>query len=129
MKTTIATLLIALFVAPPAFAAQKTIQPAMETAAFKQMAAAIPIGTRVKLQTTSGRRMTATLMAVDDEGVIVKRVSRVPEPAVSIPFSELARLEREQKGGFSIGKALGVGVAAGAGAILTMFFIAMSLSD
>jgi hypothetical protein len=73
--------------------------------------------------------MTATLLAIDDDGVIVKRASRVPEPAVTIPFSELARLERDQKGGFSLGKALGVGLAAGAGAILTLFFITIAIDD
>jgi hypothetical protein len=128
MKT-ITVILAGLLIAQPAIAAQKAISPAMEATAFRQMAAAIPVGTRLKLQTTSGRRMTATLLAIDDDGVIVKRASRVPEPAVTIPFSELARLERDQKGGFSLGKALGVGLAAGAGAILTLFFITIAIDD
>jgi hypothetical protein len=129
MDRIISTAIIALLIAQPALASQKNITPAMEAAAFKQMAAAIPVGSRVKLQTMAGRRMTATLIAVDDDGVIVKRASRLPEPAMTIPFSELARLERDQKGGFSLGKAIGVGLAAGAGAILTLFFIALSIDD
>jgi hypothetical protein len=129
MKRIISAMVIVLLIAQPVFASQKNITPAMEATAFRQMARAIPVGSRVKLQTTSGRRMTATLMGVDDDGVIVKRASRLPEPAVAIPFSEIARLERDQKGGFSLGKAIGVGLAAGAGAILTLFFIAMSIDD
>ena len=129
MKILTSAFLIAFLGVQPAVASQKNITPALEAAAFKQMAAAIPVGSRVKLQTTSGRRMTATLMAVDDDGVIVKRASRLPEAAVTIAFSELARLERDQKSGFSLGKAIGVGLAAGAGAILTLFFIAMSIGD
>ena len=66
--------------------------------------------------------MTATLMSVSDDAIVVKRESRVPEPAVTIRFDELARLERDdRKGGFTVGKAIGVGLAAGAGAILTFF--------
>jgi hypothetical protein len=68
-------------------------------------------------------------MAVTDEAIVVKRDARVPEPAVTIRFEELARLERSERGGFSVAKAIGVGLAAGAGAILTMFAIAMSLDD
>lgn len=126
----VTTLLIAFVVAAtPALAAQKDVTPAMEAAALKQMAAAVPLGTRVKLQTTSGRRLTATLMAVTDDGVVVKRATRVPEAAVSVPFAELARFERDDKRGMSIGKALGIGLAAGGGAILTLFVIALSISD
>ena len=94
------------------------------------MAAAIPLGSRVKLQIREGRRMTATLMSVSDEAIVVKRESRLPEPAVTIRFDELARLQRDERnGGFTIAKAIGVGLAAGVGAILTLFAIAVSLDD
>ena len=75
----------------------------------------------------SGRRLTATLLAVDADAILVKRDARVPEPAVTIAFSELAQLQRDQKSGFGLAKAIGIGVAAGAGAILTMFAIALAL--
>jgi hypothetical protein len=75
----------------------------------------------------SGRRLTAMLLAVEADGIVVKRDARVPEPAVTIPFSELAQLQRDQKSGFTVAKAIGVGLAAGVGAILTIFAIAVSL--
>ena len=93
------------------------------------LASAIPLGSRVKLQTKAGRRLTATLMSVSDEAVIVQRASRVPEPAMTVPFGELARLQRDERNGFSVGKAIGIGLASGAGAILTLFAIAMSIDD
>ena len=129
MKFAISTVFVVLFSVDAMFAAQKNVTPVIEAAAFRRMAAAIPVGSRVKLQTTSGRRMTATLMAADDDGVIVKRASRMPEPAVTIAYTELARLERDEKSGFSFGKAIGVGLAAGGGAVLTLFLIAMSIGD
>ena len=125
--TTLATLLA--FGPTIAAASQREATMAEETKAAQHMAAAIPLGSRVKVQSRSGRRMTATLMAVTDEAIVVKRDARVPEPAVTIRFEELARLERSERGGFSVAKAIGVGLAAGAGAILTMFAIAMSLDD
>ena len=112
-----------------AAASQREATRAEEINAAQQMAAAIPLGSRVKVQSRSGRRMTATLMAVTDDAIVVKRQARVPEPAVTIRFDELARLERSERHGVSVVKAMGVGLAAGAGAILTMFAIAMSLDD
>lgn len=118
--------------AGPAYAAasQREATTAEEVKALKEMAAVIPLGSRVKVHTREGRRLTATLMSVTDESIVVKRESRVPEPAVTIRFDELARLQRDERsGGFTVGKAIGVGLAAGAGAILTLFAIMVSLGD
>ena len=110
-------------------AAQKEATTVEEAQAVRAMAAAIPLGSRVKVQTNE-RRMTATLMNVTDEAIVVKRESRVPEPAVTIRFDELTRLQRDdRKGALNIGKAIGIGLAAGAGAILTLFMIALSFDD
>ena len=132
MRMLIALLIVGLTGAGPtaAVVAQRDVTAGEEIAALKRMAAAIPPGARVRVHLANGRRMTATLMSVSDEGVVVKRHSRVPEPALAIRFDELARLQRDDRGGgFSLGKAVGVGLAAGAGAILTMFAIALSLDD
>jgi hypothetical protein len=113
-------------IAPP-LVAQQPVSLDVETAAMRQVAAAIPLGTRVKVQTRSGRRLTATMLGVEADAIVVKRDARVPEPAVTIPFSEVAQLQRDRKSGFNLAKAIGIGIAAGAGAILTMFAIAVSL--
>jgi hypothetical protein len=121
--------ILALALTPSMVLGQQSLSTEDETAAFKKLASAIPPGTRLKIRTKDGRRMTATLMAADEHRIVVKRDARVPEPAVGIGFAELARLERAQKGGFSVGKALGIGLAAGAGAILTLFAIAVTIDD
>ena len=121
--------ILALVLTPSSVVGQQPLSAEAEAAAFRQLAAAIPPGTRVKVRMKDGRRMTATLMAADEHRIVVKRDARVPEPAVGIELGELSRLERDQKGGFSVGKALGIGLAAGAGAILTMFAIAMTIDD
>jgi hypothetical protein len=130
LRIAVVLISVAAIGAVPAVArAQQTLSSEAEIAAFKQLAAGIPLGSRIKVQSRDGRSLTATLMAVTDEAIVVKRESRVPEPAVSVPFAELTRLRLEGRSGFSIGKAIGVGLAAGVGAILTLFAIAVSIGD
>lgn len=129
MKTITTFVLIAVLLTTGLAHAQQPLSAQDEAAAFKELAANIPPGSRVTVESRDGRRLTATLMAVGEDGIVVKRESRVPEAAVSIPFAQLTRLRRDTKSGFSIGKAIGIGLAAGVGAILTMFAIAVSIGD
>jgi hypothetical protein len=70
--------------------------------------------------------MTGTLMRVDGGGVLVKKNTRLPEPAVAIAFSDLSRLERHHdSGGINVAKAMGIALAAGAGVVFTLFAIAL----
>lgn len=108
---------------------QKTVTTDVEAKALREMATAIPLGSRVKAQTSEGKRFTGTLMSVTADAVIIKKRTRLPEPAVTIPFVELARLELQVNEGMSVGKVLGVGLAAGAGAILTLFAFVAALDD
>ena len=111
------------------WASQKTVTTDVESKALRDMAAAIPLGARVKAQTTEGTRVNGTLMSVTSDAVIIKKKTRLPEPAVTIAFAELARLELQANEGMSIGKVLGIGLAAGAGAILTLFAFVAALDD
>ena len=132
MRAAVVMILATLIGGNPAIAvaSQRAATSAEEVRALQAMAAAIPPGSRVKLHTREGRRMTATLMSTTADAIIVKRDSRVPEPAFTIRFDELARLQREERsGGVSLAKAVGIGLATGAAAILTMFAIAMSIDD
>jgi hypothetical protein len=74
-----------------------------------------------------GTRVSGTLMRVDDTSILVKRNARVPEPALTVPFDRVANLERDHGGGFSWGKAVGIGLGGGVGAILTMLVIALQI--
>ena len=123
------TVVVALVLAAPVAHAQNALGRDAEISAFRQLAAGIPAGSRIKVRTTDGQRLTATLMAVEAEQVVVKRLSRVPEPAVAIAFADLAELRRDERAGFGVGKAIGIGLAAGVGAILTLFAIAATIED
>jgi hypothetical protein len=99
-----------------------------EAAAWQQVAASIPLGSKIKVQTNEGRRYSGTLMAVDGNALMVKRNTRRPEPALTVPFTDVAKLERDQPGGGThIAKAIGVGLAAGAGVFFSLILIALQM--
>jgi hypothetical protein len=98
---------------------------AQEADAWRKVAETIPLGSRVKVQTYEGKRLSGTLMRVDSSAIVVKRNTRRPEPPVTITFDNLSRLERDQNGGSSLAKAAAVGLAAGAGVVLSLFLIAL----
>jgi small nuclear ribonucleoprotein (snRNP)-like protein len=100
---------------------------AQEAADWRKVAEVIPLGSKVKVQTVDGKRVSGTLMRVDETSIMVKRNTRLPEPGVAIQFSNVGNLERDQAKGFHLGKALAIGAATGAGFILTMFAIAVQL--
>jgi hypothetical protein len=132
MRATVIMVVAALIGGNPvmAVASQRAATSAEEVKALQEMAAAIPLGSRVKVHTREGRRMTATLMSTTADAIVVQRDSRVPEPAVTIRFDELARLQRDERsGGISLAKGIGIGVTTAAAAILTVFAIAMSIDD
>ena len=57
-----------------------------EATAWRQVAEAIPLGSKVKIQTLENERLSGTLMRVDGTSVMVKRNTRRPEPARTIAF-------------------------------------------
>ena len=98
-----------------------------EAVAWQRVAEAIPLGSKVKVQIANGDRISGTLMSVTADSVQVKRNARRPEPAVTVAFRDMARIERDHGSNANIGKAIAVGLAAGAGVILGLFAIALQL--
>jgi hypothetical protein len=100
--------------------------PPAVTAAFIK---AVPLGTRVRLTLTDGRKLKGTLMVVEEDAIIVRPRTRVPEPAQTIPLTRIATIEAEREGG-GMGRAVAVGAAVGAGAAIGVFLaILVALSD
>jgi hypothetical protein len=119
MKTIAVALIASLILATGAFA--------QEAQAWRKVAEAIPLGTKVSVQTLDGRRVKGTLMRVDDTTVHVKKHTRIPEAPAIVAFDQIGNIERENGGGMGWGKAIGLGVGAGAAAILTIMAIAFQL--
>ena len=100
---------------------------AQEANDWRQVADSVPLGSRVKVQTVDGRRINGTLMRVDSTQMLLKRNSRYPEPAIKVAFTDVAKIERHKDGGFNVAKAIAIGAAAGAGAMVTLILFAMQL--
>jgi hypothetical protein len=102
---------------------------AQETNSWRKVAETIPLGSRVKVQTLEGRNITGTLMRVDGDAILVKRNTRRPEPAITLAFDEMSRLERDQNGGggVNVAKAFGIALATGGAIVLSLFLVALQL--
>jgi hypothetical protein len=106
-------------------AGTSTTYASQEAVAWKEVANAIPLGSKVRIHTLDGERMSGTLMRVGADAVLLKKNTRRPVPAVAVPFADIARLERDRGNGVNVGKAIAVGLAAGAGVVLSLFAIAL----
>jgi hypothetical protein len=118
MRVTAIGLIVSLMMATSAFAQQ-------EAAAWRKVAETIQLGSKVAVHTIDGKRIKGTLMRVDDASVMVKKNTRIPEAPVTVTFEQMSNIERDRGNSMNWAKALGVGAAAGAGAILTIFVIAL----
>lgn len=85
----------------------------------------LPIGSRVRASLIGGTTVRGTLMNAADEGIVVQQRTRIPEPPVDIPIEQISAVEIENPAG--TGRAIGIGVASGAGAALGVFLILVAL--
>lgn len=85
----------------------------VDPALVRAMAERIPAGARVRLTLTDGRQMKAVIVGVDEQDVVVRERTRIPEPPIRIPSDRITSIELDRGMGF--GKALAIGVAIGVG--------------
>ena len=111
----------------PAGAQENRTRAVDDPAITRQFVSKLPIGSVVKIDLVSGEKLTATLMVVTPTDIVVKPKTRVPEPARTMPFDQVARIE--PKGGSSVAKAIAIGAATGAAAFFGIWLFAVSVSD
>ena len=110
-------------VSAPAIAEAQVSRP-MSTLAG-EFVSKLPIGTKTKLRLDDGRKIKATLMSIEDDAVVVKVNTRLPEPPLRIELSRIVDADIER--GAHLGRAIGTGAAAGAGAALGVFFLLVAI--
>ena len=74
----------------------------------------------------SGRRdskRTCRMIKGTDQSIFVQPKTRIAEPVVEIPMTDVLQVTPERHGGNSVGRAIGAGAAAGAAATLAIFLI------
>jgi hypothetical protein len=102
----------------------------VDTATMADYLQRLPAGSKVRVEQTDGRSMRGTLMKSSAEGIVVQLNTRVAEPPIDIPVSQIARVTVDSGGGMSTGKAIGIGIASGVGAFFAILaIIAASFND
>ncbi len=86
----------------------------------------LPIGTNTKLRLEDGRTIKATLMTIENDAVVVRVNTRLPEPPLRIELSRIVDADID-RGGANLGRAIAAGTAAGAGAALGVFFLLVAI--
>jgi hypothetical protein len=89
----------------------------------------IPPGSAVRLQFANGREMRGTLMKASDQNVVVQPRTRVPEPPLDIPLSDVMGVALESKKGGSLARSIGIGAAVGVGAAVGFILILIAALD
>ena len=82
----------------------------------------LPIGSRVRVHLVDGRQERGTLMDATAERLVIQPRTRIPERPVQIPIDRVAAVELERGNG-SVARAIGIGIAAGAGAFFGILLL------
>ena len=89
----------------------------------------IPLGSPVLVQFTNGREMRGTLMKATDQNVFIQPKTRIPEPALEIPLSEVMGVSLESKKGGSVATSIAIGAGVGVGAAVGFILILIAALD
>lgn len=103
--------------------------PTRDTWITREYAEKLPVGTKVKVERRDGKSFTATFMGVEGDAVRLQRRTRIPEPPIVIPLSELAVLAVDDRGGGGAVKNALVGAAVGAGTFFFLLLLAAAAWD
>jgi len=113
MKRLMSLVTILALVAPTAALAQAGVSVSRDRDYWMAYISKLPIGSTVRVRTIDGKRLTAVLAVVDDNGITLEQHTRVPEPPRQIAYEHIQQLE--PKGNTSsVAKAVGIGTAVGA---------------
>jgi len=84
----------------------------------------LPPGTEVRVGRSNGHAVRGTLIKGTGDSIFVQPKTRIAEPVVEIPMTDVLQVTFERHGGGnSVGRAIGAGAAAGAAATLAIFLI------
>lgn len=83
-------------------------------------------GTTVRIERAQGRAIRGTLMRANGTSLFVQPRTRIPEPPIEVPLSEVLSVVPDTGNGNTVAKAIGIGAAAGAAAALTVFLIILA---
>jgi len=95
--------------------AQATRPAVQDNALLADYVQLIPAGSKVRVERTNGGTLRGTLMKTSPDALVVQKNTRVPEPPVEVPLSQVTRVTLDT-GSSSVGKTVAISVGAGVGA-------------
>ena len=82
----------------------------------------LPPGSRVRVETSTGRSIRGTLLQATDDVVAIERHTRIPEPPVRVGMNEVTRVTVDAPSGGGA-RAMVIGAAIGAGAAVGLLWL------
>jgi len=104
-----------------------SLDPASTRRVLVEYAQSLPRGADVRVSRSNGHSLRGTLMKATDQSLFIQPKTRLPEPAVEIPFNEVLEVTPQHHGGSSVARAIGIGAAAGAAAMLTILLVTFAV--
>jgi len=104
-------------------------QTSSDADAWRTVAQRMDVGRRITLRLQDGQRVHGTLINATSEEIVVQPRTRIPVVLQRVPYTAIQSLERDEARGIGAGKAVAIGVAAGAGAFFGLLLIALSSWD
>jgi hypothetical protein len=89
----------------------------------------LPIGSTVKVRMKEGKGLKGTLMVIESDAIVVKPKTRIARPERRLPLHEIEFVELQERNGSSVAKAVGIGLATGAGAFLGLMLLAVAIIE
>jgi hypothetical protein len=99
--------------------------PPIQRAVLVDFARSLPPGTRVRATTAGRRTVKGTLLKASDTAIFIQPRTRVVEPPVEIPLTELLALEQDIPS--NTGRVIAIGAAVGAGAALSVILLLLAI--
>jgi len=95
---------------------------------WHQVAQRLPPGARVNVELATGARMKGVLLAAENDALVIKPRTRVPESERRVPYASIGTLELDASGsGVGVGKAIAIGIGAGAAAFFGLIVLSLAL--
>jgi hypothetical protein len=104
-------------------AARATTNPEM----WRQMAQKLPPAAVVRIVLSDGQRLRGVVLAAEDDALVVKRKTRIPEREARLPYTSIESLELDAPEGIGAGKAVAIGIGTGAATFLGLILVTFAL--
>jgi hypothetical protein len=86
----------------------------------------LPAGSKVRVERINGDSMRGTLMKATPDSIIVQKNTRVPEPPIDIPLSDITRVTLESSSS-SVGRNIAIGVGSGVAATFGVLLLLIAV--